>query len=60
MADLHEIMFALEAHEAAKRLRRMERAHRKEPSLWREYLGGLVGAISIGILLYAAVRAVFG
>ena len=60
MAKLYEIMFALEAHEASKRQRRMEGTRRKEPSLWREYLGGLVGVISIGILLYAAIRAVFG
>ena len=60
MAGLHEIMFALEAHEAGKRLRRMEETRRKEPSLWREYLGGLIGLLSIGYMLYAAVRAVSG
>ncbi len=60
MAEMYEVKMALEAHDAGKRLRRMEGTRRKEPSLWREYLGGLVGLLSIGYLVYAAVRSVFG
>ncbi len=60
MAEMYEIKMALEAHDAGKRLRRMEGGLRDVPSCWKECLAGLIGVISIGILLYAAVRAIFG